>query len=168
MKTIIPALLILCACLCQAEQGPLNTAQLHIEGFLRCDSRLLAATYAPRVTLMPGHEFLKERYGIAGEEGRSKKLEVESERIIEALERVNKNRTADVGERIQKLLESLKYEQVEIEGGKLELDGDEHEVDVVIQEGDVFYKISPGESDFLLLHLRQIDGIWRVVSECID
>lgn len=37
-----------------------------------------------------------------------------------------------------------------------------------VKKGDVLLKVSPPKGDFLLLHLRQIDGSWRIVSEYLD
>ena len=149
-------------------------AALEFIEFLKGKHGELAATYAPKVTLMPGHEFLKAEYGMAGDGARTAGAEVERDKLIAAMEKAAEGKPASPAERVDSLLEKMKFEVIGTKEGNFGIapsdpvgtpDGKLH---FEVKKGDVLLKVSPPKGDFLLLQLRQTDGIWRIVSEYLD
>ncbi len=173
MKTLIPAILILLSPLCSADEGAIESAKTHVNGSLKGNHKELAATYAPKVTLMPGHEYLKEEYGLVGVGGRAKGAEVERDKLIAAMETAAAGQPASPAKQVNALLETLKYEVIKVEEGKVEVSPDpvgtpDVKFQFQVKKGDVLLKVSPPKGDFIFLHLRKIDGSWRIVSEYLD
>jgi len=174
MKFWIPALLILVSPLCRADDGALEAAKAHIAGIMSKDPRVLAATYAPKITLMPGHEFLKERYGLAGKDGRMKALEVESVKLLEVMEKSMEGQAKAPNEQVEAFLKVLKFEPLEIKEGDFAVQSPnptgtpDNMLHFQVLKDDVIFKVSPPRKDYIVLHLRQLEGVWRVVSECFD
>jgi hypothetical protein len=174
MKTLIKVILISLSPLCNANEKAIESAKAHLEGSFGADYRTLDATYAPKVTLMPGHEFLKEEYGLAGAGGRAEGADVEADQLIKAMETAAAKQPARPADRVKALLDTLKYEVVKVAEGPVAIapsdpvgtpDGKLH---FQVKKGDVLLKVSPPKGDCLLLHLRKIDGIYRIVSEYLD
>ena len=174
MKTLIKIILIFISPLCNADESSLESAKAHLEGNFGRDYRILHATYAPRVTLMPGHEFLKKEYGLSGEAGRAQSLEVKSAKLIAAMQKAEEGKPARPAERVAAMLETLKYEVINVDEGSVEVvpsdpvgtpDGKLH---FQVKKGDILLKVSPPKGDFLILHLRKIEGTYRIVSEYLD
>jgi hypothetical protein len=174
MKTLIPAILILLSPLCCADEGAIESAKTHLKGSLKSNHKELAATYAPKVKLMPGHEFLKEDYGLVGAGARAEGAEVERDKLIAAMEKAAAGRPARPAERVDGLLETLKYEVLKVKAGKGQVDPTDPvgtpdgKLHFEVKEGDVLLKVSPPKGDFLYLHLRKVDGNWLIVSEYLD
>jgi hypothetical protein len=174
MKTLIPTILILLSPLCSANEEAIESAKTHLNRSLHGNNKELATTYAPKVTLMPGHEFLKEEYGLVGDGGRAEGAEVERDKLIAAMETAAAGRPARPAERVDALLETLKYEVIEVEAGKVKVDPSDPvgtpdgKLHFEVKEGDVLLKVSPPKGDFIFLHLRKVDGNWLIVSEYLD
>ena len=182
MKTLIPAILILLSPLCCADEGAIESAKTHLKGTLKGNYKGLAATYAPKVKLMPGHEFLKEDYGLVGAGARAEGAEVERDKLIAAMENEAAGRPARPAEpvdarhpeRVDGVLETLKYEVLKVKAGKVQVDPTDPvgtpdgKLHFEVKEGDVLLKVSPPKGDFLYLHLRKVNGTWLIVSEYID
>jgi hypothetical protein len=160
--------------LCGADEEATKSARTHLDQLFKGRHRELSATYAPKVTLMPGHEFLKKEYGLVEDGARAKGAEVERDKLIAAMEKAAADRPAKPADRVDAFLETMKYEVIEAAEGKVGTapsdpvgtsDGKLH---FEVKKGDVLLKVSPPKGDFLLLHLRQIDGSWRIVSEYLD
>jgi hypothetical protein len=174
MKTLLSLSLLLLAQLCHADEAAVNTARIHLSSYLKGDHTKLSETYAPKVALMPGHEFLKEEYGLNESGDRAKGAEVERDKLIAAMVKVSADRPARLPERIDEMLETLSYEPIKIEEGDFVTDSSDPvgtpdgKLHFSIKNGDVLLKVSPPKGDYLLLHLREKDGKWRVVSEYLD
>ena len=173
-KILLPLLLLTSATF--AGEGAIPVAREHIHAIIHHINGTWKQVpeklqYAPVVQLMTGHELLKNRYGLAPAGARATGAEVAGTKLVEALSEVETDKSP---EKLNQLLESLRYEKVEAPVGKFITnstdpvktpDGKLH---FVIQEGDVLLKISPPEGDFLLLQLRKAGGKWAVVAEYID
>ena len=175
MKSLLAFSLLLLAPLCHAEDGAIEAAKKHLGYTLKkSDHEKLGKTYAPTVTLMPGHEFLKEEYGLAGEDGRDKGAEVDRAKLIAAIVKASADRPDRPADRIEKKLGRLAFEIIEAKEGDFATDASDPvgtpdgKLHFSIEKGDVLLKASPGGGDFILLHLRKIDGSWMVASEYLD
>ncbi|MGI9244009.1 MAG: hypothetical protein ACR2RV_24645 [Verrucomicrobiales bacterium] len=165
------------AILCQighADEGAIDVAKTHLDSNLKGDYKKLTKTYAPKINLMAGHEFLKEEYGLAGAGGRAKGGEVERGKLIEAMTKASADRPERPQERVEKMLKSLRYEVIEVQKGDFVTEASDPvgtpdgKLHFSIKKGDVLLKVSPPKGDFLLLHLRKKAGEWSVVSEYLD
>ena len=151
-----------------------EAARKHLRAVLACDPETLKATYAPKVELMPGHEFLKDEYGLTEPGARARGATVERGRLIAAMEKASANRPPRPAERIDAMLKTLTYNTLKTAAGEFvtePADGigtPDGKLHFAIQKGDVLLKVAPPKGDFLLLHLRQEKGKWKVVSEYID
>ena len=174
MKTLPLLALVLLAPLCHADDAAIAIAKDHLKSTLTRDFKVLGKTYAPKVTLMPGHEFLKPEYGLAEAGDRSKAVELKRGKLIAAMKKDVAGQPARPLERVEEKLKTLRYEPLEIAEGDFATapsdsvktpDGKLH---FAIKKGDVLLKVSPPRGDFVLLHLRKGDGGWQVVSEYLD
>lgn len=175
MKTVITILCFLAFIqFCSADEQAITTAKSHLSSNLKSDVEELNKSYAPKIILMPGHEFLKEEYGLAEAGGRATGQEVERGDLLAAMKKAADSRPERPADRIEKLLATLRYQVVETEAGDFATassdpvgtpDGKLH---FAIKAGDVLLKVSPPKGDFLLLHLRKHNGSWKVVSEYLD
>ena len=178
MKILLTLTLTLTlAVLCQvghADKGAIEVAKTHLDSNLKWNFKKLSETYAPKVTLMPGHEFLKEEYGLAGAGGRDKGGEIDRDKLIAAMKKASADRRERPQERIDKLLKSLTYEVIETKEGDFATEASDPvgtpdgKLHFAIKKGDVLLKVAPPKGDFLLFHLRKKDGAWSVVSEYLD
>jgi hypothetical protein len=157
---------------CANEQS-IAGAKLHLSNILKTNFTALEKSYASSVTLMPGHEFLKQKHGLA-KDGRSKELIANKKKLIVAMKTASASRPARPVERIDKLLKSLKYELIKTGEGDFITDASDPvgtadgKLHFLIKKDDVLLRVSPPKGDFILLHLRKIDGVWKVVSEYLD
>lgn len=174
MKKIIATMTVLLSSLCSAQEEAAKIVQTHVDLFLKGKHEGLAATYAPKVTLMPGHECLKAEYGLAEDEARAKGAEVASEKIITAMKKASADRPAKPADKVDALVKSLKYEVLNPAEGNFVIapsdpvgtpDGKLH---FDVKKGDVLLKVLTPKGDFLLFQLRQLSGSWKIVSEYID
>lgn len=175
MKTLLSILsFIAFVQFCSADEKAIATAKSHLSSNLKTDVEKLTKSYAPKIMLMPGHEFLKEEYGLAEPGGRATGLEVERGDLLAAMKKAADDRPERPADRIEKLLETLTYEVIETELGDFVTDSTDPvgtpdgKLHFAIKDGDVLLKVSPPKGDFLLLHLRKFDESWRIVSEYID
>jgi len=157
------------------EPGPeLVAAQKHLRAFLTGDVKTLAKTYAPDVRLMPGHEMLKEEYGLAQAGARATGAAVARDKLVPAIGGVMTRTGGFSEETLDKLLKMMTYKPLKIKDGKVVTDSTDPvqtadgKLHFQTESGDVVLKIAPPEGDFLLLQLRQVDGAWMVVAEYID
>ena len=123
---------------------------------------------------MPTHEFLKDDYGLVEEGVRAKGAVVDREQLLAVMEKAFEERPERPAEKIDKILASLKYELVEVTAGDFAIQasdsvgGEDGKLHFTIKEGDVLLKVFPPKGDFILLHLRENEGKWKVVSEYLD
>jgi len=175
MKTLLTILsFIAFVQFCSADEQAIATAKSHLSSNLKSDVEELNKSYSPKIMLMPGHEFLKEEYGLAEPGGRATGLEVERGNLLAAMKKAANGRPERRADRIEKLLATLRYQVIEAEAGDFITapsdpvgtpDGKLH---FAIKAGDVLIKVSPPKGDFILLHLRKHDGAWKIVSEYLD
>lgn len=173
-KILLPLLFLTSSAF--AEEGAIPAAREHIHAIIhhingtwrQVEEKL---QYAQVVQLIPGHELLKDRYGLAPAGARATGAEVTGAKLVEALSKVETDKSP---EKLNELLETLSYEKVDAPVGKFitkstdPVDTPDGKLHFFIQEGDVLLKISPPKGDFLLLQLRTNGGIWAVVAEYID
>lgn|GEM_PF-1372191 len=174
MKPIFLLLTLAISTACYANQAAIATAKKHLNYFMRGNNKELAQTYSKEVTLKPGHEFLKEKYGLAGVDGRSKELTTPSKQLILAIKKAYAAKPARPEERINKMLNSVTYKILPTTKGDFIIpssdpvgtpDGKLH---FSILADDLMIKISPPKGDFILLQLRKKDDSWTVVAEYLD
>lgn len=174
MKTLLTLILLLSAPLAYAAPGGIEFAKAHVRSTLMSDHKKLEETYAPKVTLMPGHEFLKEKYGLAGPGARGKGAEVERGKLIAAIARASSDRPGLPEEHVKRILSTLKYQSMKVHEGDFETEASDPvetphgKLHFTIRKGDLLIKVSPPKGDFILLHLRMENGAWKVVSEYLD
>ena len=176
MKTLMAtfaALLMLVGTL-SANEEALDATRSHLSSFLHADYEKMGDSYASKVTLMPGHEFLKTEYGLTTEPGRRKAVEVERETLIRAMTKATEGQPDRPAEKIAGIFESLRFEVVAAPAGDFAatppdpVGTPDSMLHFKIVEGDVLVKVSPPRGDFILLQLRHIDGAWRVIAEYLD
>lgn len=157
-----------------ADDEAAEAGTTHLDSLLNGDYAALAGTYADKVVLMPGHEFLKDEYGLAGPKGRDEAVAVERATLLEKMNAADagrKQRTAD--ERVA-LMKSLTFTVLEVAAGDFATEASDPvgtadgKLHFMIREGDVLLKVAPPKGDFLLFQLRQIGDGWRVVAEYLD
>ena len=176
MKTTmitVTALLMLGGALL-ADDKAVDASKDHLSSFLRADYKKLEDTYASKVVLMPGHEFLKIEYGLTAEPGRKKATEVERGKLIQAMMKAGEGRPARPADKIAAMMESLRFEILRTTVGDFSTQSSDpvgtpdSKLHFTIKEGDVLVKAAPPKGDFILLQLRQAEGAWRVVAEYLD
>ena len=174
MKTLLTILsFIALAQISNADEQAIATAQSHLNSFLKRDIEELAKSYAPKIMLMAGNEFLEEQYGLAKDGDSAAGLEVERGVHLAIMKKTSDGLYDQPVDQIEELLESLEYQAIETKDGDFSTtspgragrsDGKLH---FKIKAGDVLLKVSPkGKDYFLLLHLRKFDGSWKIFSEC--
>lgn len=157
-----------------ADDKAVEASKSHLGNFLRADYKKLEDTYAPKVVLMPGHEFLKVEYGLTAEPGRMKAAEVERGKLTQAMSKAGEGRPARPADKIAALMESLTFEVLKTTVGDFAAGASDpvgtpdSKLHFTIKEGDVLVKAAPPKGDFILIQLRQEGGAWRVVAEYLD
>lgn len=155
------------------EQG-IATAESHLGNLLRGDIPELSKSYAAKVLLMPGHEFLKTDYGLAKDGDRAIGLEVDRGKLVATMKQAAAERRKRPAERINKFLATVRYEVLKTKVGDFATDAadpvgtPDGKLHFTIEKGDLLLKVAPPKGDFLYLHLRKLDDEWRVVSEYLD
>ena len=176
MKTTtitVTALLMLVGALL-ANDNAVDASKAHLNAFLRADYKKLEDTYASKVVLMPGHEFLKVEYGFTKEPGRKQATEVERAKLIQAMMKAAEGQPARPADKIAAVMESLRFEVMETTLGDFATQSSDpvgtpdSKLHFTIKKGDVLVKAAPPKGDFILLQMRQADGAWRVVGEYLD
>ena len=151
-----------------------SVAKAHIKSLLTGKFAALEASYAPKVQLMPGHEFLKERYGVAGPKGRSAAVTIEQGKLLKVIRNSRKDDPLPPAEVVDKLLATLTYTPVKTAIGDFATDPadpvgtPDGKLHFTIEDGDVLIKVSPPKGDFLLLQYRKVAGTWKIVAEYLD
>ena len=174
MKALLTLSLLLLAQLSHADQGAIEVAKAHISSNLSSDHKKLVETYAQKLTLMSGHEYLKEKYGLAGDGARATGAEVEGSKLIKAMVKSSADKPTLPMEHAKRILDKLKYESIEVHEGDFTTDASDTvktpdgKLHFMIKKGDVLIKASAPKADFVLLQLRVEEGSWRVVSEYLD
>lgn len=160
--------------LCNADEGATKVAKFHITNLLKGDFEELSNSYSKDIQLMPGHEFLKKRYKLSKDGDRSKSITIPSHDLIASMIKSAEGRPKKLEEQIEALHKSLKYELVKTPAGDFAIEPadpvatPDKMLHFTIKKDDVLLKIGPPEGDYLLLHLREINGKWKVVSEYLD
>ncbi|WDI42250.1 protein kinase domain-containing protein [Bremerella sp. P1] len=153
---------------------PAETARAHFRAIFEGDEKTLKTTYAANVQLMPGHEFLKDQYGLTEPGSRAKGAQLPRETLIKAF--TQHPVTPTKKEAIQEMLPLIKFEQLAVAEGDFvivadpadAIDESDKKLHFQIQNRDVLIKVAPPRGDFALLQMRKQDGTWRVVSEYLD
>ena len=169
----VTALLMLVGALLGNDKA-VEASKAHLNAFLRADYKKLEDTYASKVVLMPGHEFLKVEYGFTAEPGRKQATEVERAKLIQTMIKATEGRPARPADKIAAMMESLQFEVLKTTPGDFAPQSSDpvgtpnSNLHFTIKEGDVLVKAAPPKGDFILLQMRQIDAAWRVVAEYLD
>jgi hypothetical protein len=152
----------------------ISTAKIHVAAIVRQDVDALEKTYAAEVGLIPGHEFLKDEYGLTKPGGRARGATVEREKLLAAMKKAVADRPPRPADRVDKMLASLTYTPLDAVPGEFAtdpsdpVDTPDGKLRFDIKKGDVLVKVAPPKGDFLLLQLRQIKSAWKVVAEYVD
>ena len=77
---------------CSANEQAIASAKSHLSNNILNNSDGLTKSYAQRIMLMPGHEFLKEKYGLAEPGGRARGLEVARGDLLAAMKKAAEGR----------------------------------------------------------------------------
>lgn len=129
----------------------------------------LAAYLGKEIVLLPGHEYLKKRYGLTDNDDRDDALTVESKRFLE----VNAKLVGSLpDEKLKKLRDGIPgygYEVRDLKPGINVLGGPGGRIRFTGRPGDkaVFVRPKP-KGDFLLYILRKAGEKWLIVAEYLD
>jgi hypothetical protein len=123
---------------------------------------------------MPGHEFLKEGYGLTEPGGRARGAQIERDKLVNVL--VKHPVDAAKKAAIQKMLPTVRFEKLAVAEGEFvivtdatdPIESPDGKLHFNIAKGDVLVKIVPPRGDFALLQMREEDGTWHVVAEHLD
>jgi len=144
----------------------------HVRSIVSGELQAMKDSYGKDVALMPGHEFLKEKYGLAND--RKQKVVVKRDQLVAAILKAKGNHPKRAQERIDEKLKGLKYEVMETKVGDFATEASDPvgtpdgKLHFDIKEGDVLIKVSPPRGDFLLLLMRMEEGKWVVCAEYVD
>ena len=157
-----------------AVDAAIVVAKAHLRGLMEGDGEKLANTYADKVVLMPGHEFLKPEYGFGESRNRSVAATVPREKLIQAMKKMNEKRTERSKKKIDEALKLFKISELEMNPKKNAtapsdpVGTPDGRLNFKIKSGDVMLKAGPETGDSFVFQLRDIDGKWKVVAEYID
>ena len=157
-----------------AVDAAIVVAKAHLRGLMEGGDNKLANTYADKVVLMPGHEFLKPEYGFGESRNRSVAATVPREKLIQAMKKVNEKRTKRSKKKIDEVLQEFKISKLEMNPKKNAtapsdpVGTPDGRLNFKIKSGDVMLKAGPETGDSFVFQLRDIDGKWKVVAEYID
>jgi hypothetical protein len=170
MKLLRILSLIALAQFSHANEEAIAAAKLHLGASLQGDRKVLVESYAPKISLKPGHEFLKKQYGLVGEGGRAEGAEVERDPLVAVIVKAVAARPVGKADRIDAMLKSLTYTAMTTEVGDFAADPSDPggKLHFAIKAGDVLLKAAPPKGDFVLFQLRKTDGKWQVVGEYLD
>lgn len=158
----------------EAGKAPVAAAKRHLRAFLRGDAETLKTSYAANVQLLPGHEMLKDEYGLAEAGARATGATVARDKLAASIAEVMAKIGGFSEETLDQILETMKYEPLPVTKGEVVTDASDPvqtadgKLHFTTEPGDILLKIAPPEGDFFLLQLRKIDGEWAVMAEYID
>ncbi|MDB4670663.1 hypothetical protein OAF34_00885 [Pirellulaceae bacterium] len=157
-----------------AEDPVIEAARSHIIAILQFDGEKLKNSYAERVELMPGHEFLAARYQLADEKPAGKSLIIAREKLITAMVQAKKRNGPIPAEMVKVFLEKSNFTVLPAEEGDFEIEPSKKSKTIdgklhfKIRMGDRIIKVGPPNGDFALFQFRKTNKQWKVVSECLD
>ena len=143
----------------------------HVANLMSKNASELSNSYASKVQLMPGHEFLKPKYPIGANDADGTGAQVDRKRLLEVFPAVLSK------SRLQPIKQVLNMNVVVVEtkanhywvspsDSALPQDG---QLEFSLVSGDVLLKASrSGHSDSAWFQVRRIDGTLRVVAEYLD
>lgn len=151
-----------------------EVARSHVRNLLEGHIDRMAATYAPRIHLLPGSELLKSEYGLAKVGERAKSLAVERPVLLATLKKAFGGAPIVPAENLEVILKAFRFEVVETAPGDFAtappdpVDTPDGKLHFQIRMGDALIKVGPEKGDFMLFQLRPLEGQWRVVAEYLD
>lgn len=156
------------------QKAAIALAKKHMVAFITADAKTLKTTMTEFVQLMPGHEFTKEKYKLAGKDGRSTGALVKRDELLKVL-------LAKMGERAKPLLKevearivTLKFTVIASKEGEVITDSADRvmtkdgKLHFNLKKGDLLIKGAPERGDFVLFQLRKVGTDWKVVAEYLD
>ena len=143
-----------------SEGAPEKICQRYLQSVLESDAKSLTQCLADHVILLVGHEFLNPRYGLATDSNRGKSTTVKRDDFLSVV----KNSTRARGHSdVEKLLTSLKYEEIEVTPGVVKLpdpvSSHDGKVHISVKKGDRLFKVTLPKSD----HSHPIGGDFRAI-----
>lgn len=154
-----------------ALQAAREALQVHVENLLKGNFEALQKSYAKEVVLVAGGEYLKSKYGLAGDGGEIEPATVEREKLIAVMKEKGKFLPEKL---IDELLKHYKYTTMKSSPGTYATlppdpvataDG---KVRFEVKKGDVVLKVGPEKGDFMLFQVRPNGNQWVVVAEYLD
>lgn len=151
-----------------------SAAQKHVRNFMEGQFNKLERTYAAQIKLISGHEMLKAKYNLAGEEARKAGVIVNRAKLVEAMKKSFGGRPVVPVDAIDAVFNAYVFEVLETPVGDYATDPPDPvatpdgKIHFSIEPGDLLFKVGPKKGDFLLFQFRSIAGSWKVVAEYLD
>lgn len=147
-----------------------ETATIHYRSLLEGRIQDMEATYAPQVTLLPGHGFPEQ--GLAGAKDKNEAVTVERSALLKAIDAFYKGRPFLTPEQADGYLKRAAVEVLETKAGDpsgkpqvVAQARDGKPLAFTIKEGDVLVKIGNPTGHFTVFQMRSIASECRVVAE---
>ena len=139
------------------------------------DKKALEDIYAEKVLLLPGHEYLKARYGINPSGDRSKPKMIAKDELIKLDAKLAERLSEKDCKELIEFLKKSRFTFTVAKGENTKMDPSDPagtpdgKLTLPTQEGDVIMKIQPKpKGDYLLYVLRKDKDRWKVVADYTD
>ena len=156
------------------QKEAIATAKKHMAALVTADTKVLKTTMAESIQLMPGHEFTKEEYKLADEDGRKTGAVVKRDDLLRELLKKLGDRPKPSEERVLAKLARLEFAVIASKVGAIAADPADavqtvdDKLHFNLLEGDLLIKGAPDKGDFVLFQLRKMGKDWKVVAEYLD
>ena len=169
-----------------AQQVPTaakTAAKKFIQAKFKKDKKAILSALDKTVTVLPSHELLKKRYGIAPGRDMNLTLQIESKKFTDVtIQLFTRDATAKKGQRKSiaetYVMDKGKWSYFLAEGPKMKYPfhrgfGAETRI-LDTEKGDVVLLVTDwhaqtdGNDDHVLIVLRKIKGKWKVIMDCVN
>ena len=156
------------------EEGSIKFVRTFLEARFSKDKDF-SEFVAPKITLLPGHEYLKERYGVVGAGQRSTSKEVNRDDFVKVTNGLRAELTEKKAARLRELLSKCDYTLRSLKKGDNTVDPPDpvgtpdKKIHLLAEEGDALVFVRPKpKGDFLFFVVRKIEGKRKIVAEYVD
>ena len=139
------------------------------------DKKALEDFYADEVLLLPGHEYLKARYGFNPSGDRSKAKTIAKKELIKLDAKLAEKLSEEDCKDLIEFLKKSRFTFTVAKGEKTQMDPSDPvetpdgKLTLPTKKGDVIVKIQPEpKADYLLYVLRKDKDRWKVVADYTD